>query len=289
MADADPFVQPLLALYTDDRLTDGDRSVYCVLMSFGDFGSLANCHPSTNAVALRGKRSRPAVVRSLTRLVTAGWVTRTPRKTAIGDSDSTLYAFPLQATLYLRRADPVSEASRPCIPNEPTVVSEASRRVVSEASHYQEPVHREPRTDRNTVATAPAPAEPASLPGFANTSRPATTRKSKRIADPAKPPLAPPLAQSPPTEAETLAIFQDLGCPKALLEQIALRFHLACQNRGWKLGLKTIRQGEWASFCREEWFAKKWIDDKRKTDQRRNGGSTDEEVAALWDGARRLN
>jgi hypothetical protein len=110
-------------------------------------------------------------------------------------------------------------------------------------------------------------------------------RKTKAAAT-GKPP---PLSSSPPTEDETRSLFRALGCPETLLEQIAIGFYLDIKKWKWKVGREPIRIGEWPDLCRGEWLKKKWIDDKRKADQTRYGGATDEEVSAQWDGAKKLN
>lgn len=149
------FVQPVNALFTDARLTDGDRTVYCLLLSFADYGTLANCRPSVATVAKRGGRDRSAVVRSLTKLVELGWVTRQARKTADGDSDTSMYSFPFQVVGV--------ETHLPSRSNAPTVVAETHRPVVAqmhlgvvaETHHNLEPVHQDSVTD-----TSSAPAKP---------------------------------------------------------------------------------------------------------------------------------
>jgi len=147
MAAAD-FIQPPLALFTDARLTDGDRTVYCLLTSFGDYGTLANCKPSVASIAKRGGRSRRAVVENLKHLDATGWIVRAGRVDEHGDKDTTLYSFPFHRV--------VIETALPGAPNRPTVVTETALRVVTqtalgvvtETAHNLEPFTKsqEPRT-----------------------------------------------------------------------------------------------------------------------------------------------
>ena len=90
------FTQTPVEILSDPRLRDCDRTVYAGLLSFADYGTGRNCHPSVAGVAERTARSRPAAVDAIRRLVETGWVTRHPRKTRDGDSDTTEYRFPKQ-------------------------------------------------------------------------------------------------------------------------------------------------------------------------------------------------
>lgn len=167
------FVQPVNALFTDARLTDGDRTVYCLLLTFADYGTLANCRPSVATVARRGGRDRSAVVRSLTKLVELGWVTRQARKTVDGDSDTSMYSFPFQVVGV--------ETHLPSCQDAPTVVAETHQQVgaqmhlgvVAETHHNLEPSHQEPRTETSTTAkrarTRSRPAEAFQEPTLADT------------------------------------------------------------------------------------------------------------------------
>lgn len=132
------FVQPPLALFTDDRLTDGDRTVYCLLTSFGDHGTLANCHPSLKTVAARGKRSRTAVARSVAKLVKLGWVAREARVSADGDQDTSSYSFPFHRVV-AETVHPVAETHLPSISNGPTGGRSDGTGVVAETAHNLEP------------------------------------------------------------------------------------------------------------------------------------------------------
>jgi len=86
---AEQHVQPPLSLFSDSRLSDGDRVVYCVLLSFGDFGTLANCRPSREAIAKKSDRKMRAVSYSLDNLDTAGWIKRQHRP-----NQPSIYTFP---------------------------------------------------------------------------------------------------------------------------------------------------------------------------------------------------
>ena len=125
MAAAD-FIQPPLALFTDARLTDGDRTVYCLLTSFGDYGTLANCKPSVASIAKRGGRSRRAVVENLKHLDVTGWIVRAGRIDEHGDKDTTLYSFPFHRV--------VTDTALPSASNRPTVVTETALRVVTQTA-----------------------------------------------------------------------------------------------------------------------------------------------------------
>ena len=144
------FVQPVNALFMDKRLTDGDRTVYCLLLSFADYGTLANCRPSVGTVAKRGNRDRSTVVRALAKLVELGWVSRQARKTADGDSDTSLYSFPFQVV--------GAETHLPRCTGASTVGAETHLGVGAQTHHNLEPVHQEPITESVAPAVAAAPA-----------------------------------------------------------------------------------------------------------------------------------
>ena len=83
-------------LLTDASLSDGDRIVYMLLLSFCDYGTTSNAFPSAEQAATRGNRKdRSSVVRSLKRLAEAGWITREKRYNAKGQTSS-VYRFPRQ-------------------------------------------------------------------------------------------------------------------------------------------------------------------------------------------------
>lgn len=91
MPDATHTIPTPAEMLTDSRLTDGDCRVWGLLASFGDFGTLANCHPSLGAIARKGQRNRAAVAKSLKNLEACGWVSRQQRKTQTDYNETTIY------------------------------------------------------------------------------------------------------------------------------------------------------------------------------------------------------
>lgn len=177
MAAPDPYLQPPLALFTDARLTDGDRTVYCLLTSFGDHGTLTNCRPSVSTIAKRGGRSRRAVVENLKHLAESGWILRTGRVDEQGDKDTTLYSFPFHRV--------VTETALPSAPNCPTVVTETALRVVTQTALgvVTETAHNlEPFTKSHSPRDIPARGKPeqAGLPGVEPEAKASPRQRAKR-------------------------------------------------------------------------------------------------------------
>lgn len=231
------FVQPPLALFTDDRLTDGDRTVYCLLASFGDHGSLANCKPSVAAIAKRGGRSRRAVVENLKHLALTGWIVREGRIDENGDKDTTLYSFPLHRV--------VTETALPSAPNRPTVVTETALRVVTETAlgvvtetaHNLEPLTKiqEPREQLSLSM-------PASKPPKASKPMNPTFAKAFKVAEMWNATMKDqPIAVADVRNMRVLAAALDLHGEDGLLKLLTW-----AHTRDWHSGRKGSRQiGVW--------------------------------------------
>lgn len=109
-------------LLTDKRITDGDRTVYIAVLSFCDYGTTRNAFPSTTGIAARlGRTDRSSVVRSINRLVEAGWLTKETRIGPKGQTSSR-YGFPRH---------PKGKTSN----GEPDGVDETPQRGVDETPH----------------------------------------------------------------------------------------------------------------------------------------------------------
>ena len=91
-----PFVQVPLALYQDPALTDSDRSVYAVLLSFADFKTFKNCRPPISMLAKRAHKQPTVIKRSLRRLEESGWIVRSPRYDQTGQQKASSYDLPKQ-------------------------------------------------------------------------------------------------------------------------------------------------------------------------------------------------
>ena len=216
MAAAD-FIQPPLALFTDARLTDGDRTVYCLLTSFGDYGTLANCKPSVASIAKRGGRSRRAVVENLKHLDATGWIVRAGRVDEHGDKDTTLYSFPFHRV--------VTETALPSASNSPTVVTETALRVVTQTALgvVTETAHNlEPFTKSHSPRDTGASVKPTQQPLIPEPDKPAAEKRARSV------------AQNPPTVEEVAAFFAQHF--PAQSDAIATDFVNYWTDNGWKRG-----------------------------------------------------
>ena len=236
---ADQFVQIPLALLTDDRVNDGAIRVYGALLSFADHGTLANCHPSIKGVAARSNRSRSKAAVALGLLEKTGWITRHPRKSDAGDSDTTLYKFPKQPlvcegspesdTTQSQKRDYVgAQTGLPGIANGTWGSPKTGTGVVPKPGHDREPFTENHFTDKSTTASQQDKEEKR-------------TRKRTGIAD--------------PTIEETTQHFCDLGATDPSTMADACQSYW--QSRGYARNGERIK--DWKATCRTWWLNQcKW-------------------------------
>ena len=111
---------------------------------------------------------------------------------------------------------------------------------------------REPTSKAASQAASEAGSQGLSAPSTSSISSPSEIVAPQGKPAPAAKVKAPRTAgQTPPTTAETRAVFVALGCPDDRLGRIADQCHDYWLSKGWKRGNTPIR--DWPATCRTWW------------------------------------